>query len=80
MVTNNIIPLHFKTRALKHIFLPLKECVLMTEGLAGKKSLCCHGKQGNVMWLYGYAAVCICNQFIHLCIVSAENLVHLSVE
>lgn len=37
MVTNNIIPLHFKTRAQKHIFFPLKECELVTEGLADKK-------------------------------------------
>lgn len=38
MVTNNIIPLHFKTRAQKHIFSPLKECELVTEGLADKKA------------------------------------------
>lgn len=37
MVTNNIIPLHFKTRAQKHFF-PLKECVLVT-GLADIKIL-----------------------------------------
>lgn len=38
MVTNNIIPLHFKTRAQKHIFFPLKECELVTEGIADKKA------------------------------------------
>lgn len=38
MVTNNIIPLYFKTRAQKHIFFPLKECALVTKVLAHEKT------------------------------------------